>query len=151
MGKLYWVKCMIGNNLKFCREELEMTQAELGNVFGVSDSTIRGWENAYDTMPLKKLVKFCNQFNYSIDFVLGLTRKNKKYSDNIKLDKVKIGKNLKSLRDKLDLSQQTIADKCSISRSTYSHYEIGMNLITTLTLYTICKIYKLSIDEFLRN
>lgn len=142
---------MIGNNLKFCREELEMTQAELGNVFGVSDSTIRGWENAYDTMPLKKLVKFCNQFNYSIDFVLGLTRKNKKYSDNIKLDKVKIGKNLKSLRDKLDLSQQTIADKCSISRSTYSHYEIGMNLITTLTLYTICKIYKLSIDEFLRN
>ena len=142
---------MIGNNLKFCREELEMTQAELGNVFGVSDSTIRGWENAYDTMPLKKLVKFCNQFNYSIDFVLGLTRKNKKYSDNIKLDKVKIGKNLKSLRDKLDLSQQTIADKCSISRSTYSHYEIGMNLITTLTLYTICKIYKLSIDEFLRK
>ena len=145
------MKCMIGNNLKFCREELEMTQAELGNVFGVSDSTIRGWENAYDTMPLKKLVKFCNQFNYSIDFVLGLTRKNKKYSDNIKLDKVKIGKNLKSLRDKLDLSQQTIADKCSISRSTYSHYEIGMNLITTLTLYTICKIYKLSIDEFLRK
>ena len=142
---------MIGNNLKFCREELEMTQAELGNVFGVSNSTVRGWENAYDTIPLKKLVKFCNQFNYSIDFVLGLTRKNKKYSDNIKLDKVKIGKNLKSLRDKLDLSQQTIADKCSISRSTYSHYEIGMNLITTLTLYTICKIYKLSIDEFLRN
>ena len=151
MGKLYWVKCMIGNNLKFCREELEMTQAELGNVFGVSNSTVRGWENAYDTIPLKKLVKFCNQFNYSIDFVLGLTRKNKKYSDNIKLDKVKIGKNLKSLRDKLDLSQQTIADKCSISRSTYSHYEIGMNLITTLTLYTICKIYKLSIDEFLRK
>ena len=142
---------MIGNNLKFCREELEMTQAELGNVFGVSNSTVRGWENAYDTIPLKKLVKFCNQFNYSIDFVLGLTRKNKKYSDNIKLDKVKIGKNLKSLRDKLDLSQQTIADKCSISRSTYSHYEIGMNLITTLTLYTICKIYKLSIDEFLRK
>lgn len=151
MGKLYWVNYMIGNNLKFCREELEMTQAELGNVFGVSNSTVRGWENAYDTIPLKKLVKFCNQFNYSIDFVLGLTRKNKKYSDNIKLDKVKIGKNLKSLRDKLDLSQQTIADKCSISRSTYSHYEIGMNLITTLTLYTICKIYKLSIDEFLRN
>ena len=142
---------MIGNNLKFCREELEMTQTELGNVFGVSDSTVRGWENAYDIIPLKKLVKFCNQFNYSVDFVLGLTRKNKKYSDNIKLDKVKIGKKLKSLRDELDLSQEAIANKCSISRSTYSHYEIGMNLITTLTLYTICKIYKLSIDEFLRN
>lgn len=142
---------MIGNNLKYCREELEMTQKELGNLFGVSDVTVRGWENAYDNMPLKKLVRFCNQFNYSIDFVLGLTRKNQEYNDTIKLSKEKIGKNLKKLRTSLKLSQQQIADKCSISRSTYSHYEIGLSLITTLTLYTICKTYKLSIDEFLRK
>ncbi len=141
---------MIENNLKRCREELEMTQKELGNVFGVSDSTVRGWENAYDTMPLKKLVKFCNQFNYSVDFVLALTKQNKKYSDNIKLDKIKIGKKLKELRKKEHVSQQVMADKCSIARSTYSHYEMGLSLITTLTLYTICKNFKISIDEFLR-
>ena len=151
MGQLLWVKHMIDNNLKWCRDELEMTQTELGNIFGVSNSTVRGWENVYDTIPLKKLVKFCNQFDYSIDFVLGLSRNNKKYTDKIKIDKVKIGKKLKSLRTKLKLSQQEIADKCSISRSTYSHYEIGMSLITTLTLYTLCKTYNLSIDEFLRK
>lgn len=128
-----------------------MTQVELGNLFGVSDSTVRGWENSYDSMPLKKLVRFCNQFNYSIDFVLGISRKNKEYSEKIKLDKVKIGKKLKDLRTKLGISQQEIADKCSIARSTYSHYEIGISLITTLTLYTLCKTYKLSIDEFLRK
>ncbi|MDO5002892.1 MAG: helix-turn-helix transcriptional regulator [bacterium] len=142
---------MIDNNLKYCREELEMTQTELGNIFGVSDSTVRGWENAYDTIPLRKLVKFCNQFNYSIDYVLNLTRENKHYSKIEKLDKVVIGKKLKSLREKLGLTQQKIADECSISRATYCHYEIGMNLITTLTLYTICKNHKISIDEFLRK
>lgn len=142
---------MVGNNLKYCREELEMTQTELGNLFGVSDSTVRGWENAYDTMPLKKLVKFCNQFNYSIDFVLGLTRRNQKYSNDIELDQIKVGKKLKVLRKKLGLSQQQIADVCGIARSTYSHYEMGLSLITTLTLYTICKHYKLSIDDFLRK
>ena len=151
MGQLLWVKYMIGNNLKYCREELEMTQTELRNLFGVTNSTVRGWENAYDSIPLKKLVKFCNLYGYSIDFVLGLSRNNKKYTDKIKIDKVKIGKKLKSLRTKLKLSQQEIADKCSISRSTYSHYEIGMNLITTLTLYTLCKTYNLSIDDFLRK
>ena len=142
---------MIGNNLKYCREELEMTQTELGNIFGVSNSTVRGWENAYDSIPLKKLVKFCNQFNYSIDFVLGLTRENQEHTNNIVINQVKIGKKLKSLRTKLGLTQQEIADEYSISRSTYSHYEIGMSLITTLTLYTICKNHNLSIDEFLRK
>ena len=141
---------MIGNNLKFCREELEMTQTELGNIFGVSDSTVRGWENAYDTMPLKKLVKFCNQFNYSVDFVLGLTRRNEIYTNSIKLDKSNIGKKLKELRKKNRLSQQQIADIASISRPAYSHYEIGLSLITTLSLYTICKHFKISIDDFLR-
>lgn len=144
------VNYMIENNLKWCREELEMTQKELGIVFGVSDSTVRGWENAYDTMPLKKLVKFSNLYGFSLDFILGLTRQNKKYSDKIKLDKKVIGQKLKTLRKSLGLSQAKIADECGISRATYCHYEIGMNLVTTLTLYTICKIHKISIDEFLR-
>ena len=127
-----------------------MTQEELGYVFGVSKQTISNWENAYDTMPLKKLIKFCNLYNYSLDFVIGLTRKNKIYPKLKKIDKVTVGKKLKKLRKSLGLTQQKIADECSISRATYCHYEIGMNLITTLTLYTICKNYKISMDEFLR-
>ena len=49
---------MIDNNLKHIREELELTQTELGNILDVHNSTVRGWENAYDTMPLSKLVIF---------------------------------------------------------------------------------------------
>ena len=45
---------MIGNNLRYCREELEMTQKELGFVFGVHESTISGWETGKDTIPLRK-------------------------------------------------------------------------------------------------
>ena len=142
---------MIGNNLKFLREELEMTQKELGKIFNVSDSTVRGWENSYDNMPLRKLIKFCNKYHYSIDYVLGISRKNKIYHKPIIINKKIIGKKLKRLRKELHLSQQEVADICSISRSTYSHYEIGFTLITTLTLYTICKTQKISIDKFLRT
>lgn len=70
---------MIENNLKYCREELEMTQKELGYIFGVSKYTISGWETGKDTMPLSKLIKFCNLYDYSLDFVVGLVRKNIKY------------------------------------------------------------------------
>ncbi len=136
---------MIDNNLKWCREELEMTQTELGYVFGVSKNTVSGWENAHDTMPLNKLIKFCNLYDYSLDFVCGFTRKNIK-CDKIKTNKEKIGKRLKELRTNLNLSQQALADECNFSQATYSTYETGKFLINSITIYTICKTYDISMD-----
>ena len=142
---------MLDNNLKYARGDFEMTQEELGYVFGVKKATISNWENGYDIIPLNKLVKFCNLYNYSFDFIVGFTRENKIYPKLNKIDKIKIGKNLKDLRNRLNLTQQQIADECSISRATFCHYELGMNLISTLTLYTICKNHKISMDSFLRQ
>lgn len=138
---------MINNNLKFCRESLEMTQKELGYVFGVAESTVSGWENNNDIMPLTKLVKFCDLYGFSLDYVTGLTRSNYSYSKINKLDKIKIGNNLKKIRTNLKLTQSKIAKECMISQTTYSNYELGIRLITTLSLYTLCKNHKLSMDE----
>ena len=124
---------LINNNLKNCREELEITQEEVGKVLGVSRKTVTGWENNYDTMPLSKLVKFSNLYNYSLDYILGLSSKND-YQKIDKLDKKKIGNNLKAIRNSLNLTQQQIADECMISQTTYSNYETGQYLITTFTL-----------------
>ncbi len=139
---------MIKNNIKYCREELEMTQQELGYIFGVSGSTVAGWENDHDTMPLTKLVRFSNMYKYSLDFIVGLSRTNN-YKE-VKIDKRKIGSNLKIIRDKLKLSQQQIADECMISQTTYSNYETGLYLINTLTLYTICLKHNLSFYDVIK-
>ena len=141
---------MIGNNLRYCREEIEMTQKELGFVFDVHKSTISGWETGKDTIPLRKLIKFCNLYNYSLDFVMGLSRTNKEYSKIKNVNIKKIGNNLKSLRNELNISQQQFADECVISQTTYSNYELGLYLINTLTLYTICKNHKISADSIIR-
>lgn len=122
-----------------------MTQAELGYVFGVSDSAVRAWETAHDSMPLSKLIKFCNMYDFSLDFVCGLTRKNKKYG-KFETNREKIGKKLKQLRTSLKLSQQSLSDECKISQTTYSGYETGHYLINTTNLYYICKTYNVSID-----
>ena len=140
---------LINNNLKNCREELEITQEELGRILSVSRKTVTGWENNYDTMPLSKLVKFSNLYNYSLDYVLGLSPKND-YQKIDKLDKRKIGNNLKAIRTELNLTQQQIADECMISQTTYSNYETGQYLITTLTLYTICYKHNLSIYQIIK-
>ncbi len=143
------INMLINNNLKNCREELEITQEEVGKVLGVSRKTVTGWENNYDTMPLSKLVKFSNLYNYSLDYILGLSSKND-YQKIDKLDKKKIGNNLKAIRNSLNLTQQQIADECMISQTTYSNYETGQYLITTLTLYTLCYNHKLSIYKIIK-
>lgn len=139
---------MFGNNLKACREELGMTQKELGFIFGLSDSTIRSWENAHDFIPLLKLTKFCNLYDYSLDYVVGFTRKNIKYGQ-FKTDKDKIAKRLKDFRKSKNLTQQMLADECKISQTTYSGYETGHYLINTINLYYICRTYNISMDYFL--
>ena len=140
---------MNDNNIKYIREELEMTQDELGLVFGVTRKTISGWENAYDNMPLPKMVRFSNEYKYSLDYISGLSRKNN-YSILNKPNPVKIGKKLKQIRTNLQLTQQQIADECMISQTTYSNYEKGLYLITSLSLYTICYNHNLSMDDFFK-
>ena len=55
---------LINNNLKHCRENLEMTQEELGYVLGVTKGTVANWENGNDSIPLRQVVKICNQYDF---------------------------------------------------------------------------------------
>ena len=142
---------MFENNLKFCRETLELTQKELGTTFGVSRKTISGWENNNDIIPLPQLIKFCNIYNFSVDYVMGLTRKNVQYNSKIVINQKELGLTLRNIRKKLHLTQIDISNECAISNTTYSNYELGITLISTMSLYTICKNHKLSADEILRN
>ena len=140
---------MINNNIKYIREELEMTQEELGLIFGVTGATVSGWENNNDTMPLPKMIKFANLYHYSLDYITGLSRKNE-YSLIKKLDKKEVGIKLKTIRQKLGLTQKQLADECMITQQSYSLYENGKTLVTSLVLYTICYNHKLSIDKILK-
>ena len=96
------------------------------------------------------LVKFSKLYKYSIDYVIGLRRKNDNYIEIKKLNKKQVGSNLKAIRNKLGLTQQQIADECMITQQSYSLYENGKTLVTSLVLYTICYNHKLSIDKVLK-
>lgn len=139
---------MYDNNLRQIRENLEMTQKELGVVFGVDESTYRGWESGRDVIPLKHLIRFSNLYDVSIDYLLKLSQSNIQY-EKYKINKENIGKRLKNIRKEMNLTQSKIAKECMISQTTYSNYEKGYYLVTTMTLYTICKNHKLSMDEVL--
>ena len=67
MGKLLLVMYMMESNLKFCREELEMTQTELGYIFGVSKGTVANWENGYSSPTMDKATKLAYLYDMPVE------------------------------------------------------------------------------------
>ena len=63
--------------------------------------------------------------------------------------KLSFGKRLKSLRIKNDLSQQEIADRLNLNRSTYARYELDQTQPDFDTLQKIADFYDVSIDFLL--
>ena len=140
---------MIVKRLRETRESLEIKQKELTDLYGVTYSTISGWEIGKDTIPLKQLIKYANKYKYSLDYLFGLTDKNVEYKP-LALDLNLIADNLRHKRKSAGLTQQYVADKINTSQASYAHYENARYLIPTSFLYNLKDVYEdFSIDKIL--
>lgn len=68
---------MILNNLKESREILDIKQKDIAEFFNINYSTVSGWETGEDTIPTRRLIEYANHYNFSLDYLFGLTRVNK--------------------------------------------------------------------------
>ena len=61
----------IPNNLLSIREELKLTQKELGEILNVSVRQICNYEtDETSTLPLDKAILISKKWNYSLDYIL---------------------------------------------------------------------------------
>ena len=140
---------MIIKNLRYTREDLGLKQKDLTTLFNVTYSTISGWETGKDTIPLKQLIKYANKYNFSLDYLFGLTDTNKSYLP-LEIDLDVISKNLKTIRKQNKKTQEQIAKVLNTSSGGYAHYENSRYLIPTSFIYSLALFYKdFSIDEIL--
>ena len=140
---------MIIKNLKYTRENLGLKQKDLTTLFNVTYSTISGWETGKDTIPLRQLIKYANKYNFSLDYLFGLTKTNKEYLP-LEIDLDVISKNLTEIRKQNKKTQEKIAKVLNTSSGGYAHYENSRYLIPTNFIYSLALYYKdFSIDEVL--
>lgn len=140
---------MVIKNFKYSREELDLKQKDIAELFNVHFSTVSGWETGKDTIPIERLVDYANHYNYSLDYLFGITKSNESYAP-LKLDLNVIAKNLRKIRKKNSLTQEQLAKKMNTTQASYSHYENATNMIPTIFLYNLTRIYKpFSIDALL--
>lgn len=138
---------MIIKNFKSSRENLDLKQKDLAEVFGIHYSTVSGWETGKDTIPIERLIDYANEYSLSLDYLFGIITTNKKYYP-IKLDILQLAHNLTELRLKNKYTQVEVAKRLNTSQSAYSHYETATNVIPTAFIYGLTQIYRpFSIDE----
>ncbi len=138
---------MIVENLKNSREELELKQKDVADLFGIHLSTVSGWETGKDTIPISRLIEYANEYSLSLDYLFGLISRNVDYYP-LNLDLDVLATNLTSLRLKNNYTQILVAKKLNTNQSAYSHYENAHNIIPTSFIYGLTKIYEpFSIDE----
>lgn len=138
-------------NLKESREIKGLKSKEVSELLNVKKSTVSGYENGYDTIPIKKLIIYANYTKFSLDFLFGLTKLKYRIKE-IVINQNVVSSNLKKLRKEHNYTQKQISEKLNIAQSTYSNYENGVNMIPTTYLYALSKIYKpFSIDSLFDN
>lgn len=130
------------------RDFNDLTQKEIANIVGVKRTTYSSWENGAVTIPLKHLNTICNYYDVSMNYICGLTsiKQNKTFTKIDEIDKIVIGKNIKSIRSKFKLTIRDVSNELNTTPSTISAYETGKTLILTSFAYQICKKYNISLD-----
>jgi len=132
--------------MKEIREEAGLKQKDIAAVMGVSYSM---WECGADTIPLRRLNQFCNYFDVSIDYVVGLSNKRKYTNSKPDIKLTITGENLKKIRNKKGLTQVALADELKINQPTWNRYENSKTLILTVVLVELANKYHYSIDKIL--
>ncbi len=138
-----------GEKLKYLREEKELNQYDISKILGLNKKVYGQYEREYVTIPLKHLVKVCDYFDVTIDYVFNFSdiKQNKKIIKEI--DLIKVGERLKNFRKDNNLTQKEMASFLNIDQPTWSIYEAGKSLIGTPFLYMICSKYNISADYLL--
>ena len=65
---------MIGDRVKYLREEKGFTQTTLANKLGISRSSVNSWEMGISNISIKNVVQLAIIFNVSSDFLLELDK-----------------------------------------------------------------------------
>ena len=135
------------SKLKDIREDNDISQEEMAKILGVNRSTYSLQELGINIIPLKNLCDFADYFNYSIDYVLGIS--NNRLSKNLikGLNLQKLGSNMKKIRIKHELSQENVANLLDVTQACITRYEKGIICISTSNLYKFSREFKISLNE----
>lgn len=135
--------------LRYIRIDNDKYQYNVAKDLNVAKCTYSVWETEQSTIPLKRLVDFCNLFDVSVDYALGLTDFPKYPDMRCNIDYELYAYRIKKTRQLNNYTQASIAKLLNTDNGVISRYEKGKTLILTTFLIEYAKIFKVSTDYLL--
>jgi transcriptional regulator with XRE-family HTH domain len=114
---------MFAKRLKMLRVEKDLSQAEFGLIFGVSQQTVGSWEQSNSTPKLEMLVKIADYFDVSTDYLLGREGHNFSLSKEQKTLLYKFD----SLKKEAQETVWTMLNSLQITHSTPNNFSVQNN------------------------
>lgn len=143
---MYFETNTIFKKLGDIRQDLDMTQKEMAKRIDVQQGVYSRWENGKEIIPLRRLNEFCNITGYKMDYIVGLSKNNGRYSIVKEIDLKECGERMRKWRKENKITQKELANFLNTTQSTISAYESGKVLILTAFAYQLSKKYKISMD-----
>lgn len=139
----------MGTRYEELRSNKEKRQGDIAEILGVKRNTYSKWENEINDMPVDKANILANYYQVSFDYMLGLTRNTMNISEDLTVNWKLFTERLVKLRKDSKLSQEQISEKLGFAQQTYSHFEVGDRIPTTLKVLIIAQFYNKSVDYLL--
>lgn len=134
---------------KEIRENNDLKQHEIAKKIGMGRAEYANIESEISNIKLKDFLKFCNEFNCSMDYAANLTNNNSHISNSIsKIDKSIMADRLRTIENENSKESKDIAIELGITPSAYSNYKNKNmeRLMQTLMVKYLAKKYGYSMD-----
>ena len=59
------------------REDADLTQTEIAEILGTSQTMYARYERGANELPIRHLIRLCEYYHVSADYILGFTNKKK--------------------------------------------------------------------------
>lgn len=149
--------------LKELRLRKGFTQEELANKIGVAKSTLTGYEKGNREPDLFKIKKLTQVLEVDANYLLGLSKSSSNNTtqelEHISTERIKedrkninnirenISNNITFYRKKMKLTQEELANKINVKKTSVSSWERKANSPDIETLYELCKLFNISLEE----
>lgn len=131
-----------GNKIKKLRKEKGLTQSQLAEMMGTTQSTIYKYEKGLRSVPMGVLQNFADIFETSVDLLIDTPA-----TIELNYRDIETGKKLSSLRESHNLTRSELSQELNIPVYSLANFESGISTIPIDILIKLSSYFNISIDE----
>ena len=139
------------SNIRKLRKEFNLAQTQLATETGFSDSVISDWEIGNRIPCANAIIILSGYFQVSTDYLLKVSDDNTMLHriNDFDVDMTIFNNRLKELRANKNLSQEQLAKKAGLTKTSINHWENGTCLPNANAIIALARYFGVTTDYLL--